>query len=131
MCKFNNSMNIVLFLIVAICNVCACIGCSSSGPYCIILNWAPWSKCNATCCSGIIRREKYICCNMHKYNSLYGCLHGCNITEQWWQNNAVQSKSCGKCLRHGKFNSTLKRCVCNRSFGGPCCNGEFYSTLQL
>lgn len=134
--NFGRTMNRVNYkcrhfvLLASLVFVNLCDACNTNGPFCIIQQWSPWSTCNATCGAGVIRREKYICCNLHLYNDLNGCLHGCNMTNDWWQKHSVQTKTCGYCTQHGTFNSTLQQCVCKRMFGGPCCNRKLKTELS-
>lgn len=118
---------LILFVNLIACN--ASDWCNSNGPYCGTHGWSTWSNCTATCGGGQMiigqmTKQKYICCNLKLYNTLSQCLNSCGITHQWWQEHSVQTKSCGKCGQHGVFNASLKRCVCNRNFGGSCCDGK-------
>ncbi|CAG2191615.1 unnamed protein product [Mytilus edulis] len=105
----------------------SCDACGS-GMYCQVEQWAQWGTCNATCGGGGVQeREKMICCDPNKYNSLKGCLHGCNIPFSWWQTNATAYKSCGKCQRGGTFDIKRNNCICPSGYGGSCC--EIRTTL--
>ncbi|VDI64434.1 Hypothetical predicted protein [Mytilus galloprovincialis] len=101
-----------------VCDTCQ----SVRNTFCTVEDWAPWSPCNATCGGGVQKKQKYICCDKSKYKSLKGCLNACNIPFSWWQANATEYKTCGKCQRGGIFNIKHNSCICPSGYGGSCCD---------
>ncbi|VDI07105.1 Hypothetical predicted protein [Mytilus galloprovincialis] len=97
----------------------SCNACDQS-VYCTVEQWAPWGSCNATCGVGVQERTKMICCNPYFYNTLKGCLNGCNISFSWWEANATEHKTCGKCQRGGTFDFIQNSCICPSGYGGSC-----------
>lgn len=124
--SFDEKMNLKIIAFLALFDLNFAQVCDQNGPFCQIKHWAQWSGCSSTCGAGVIRREKYLCCDLRQYNTLQGCLMGCNISNSWWQTNSVETKTCGHCSHNGVFNSSLKKCQCKNPFGGMCCDGTYY-----
>ncbi|CAG2222386.1 unnamed protein product [Mytilus edulis] len=103
-------------LVLNLCDAC------EAGGYCTVEKRAPWGLFNASCGRGVHERQRAICCDTSKYYSLKGCLTGCNIPFIWWQANATEHKTCGKCQRGGKFNVIQNSCICPSGYGGSCCD---------
>ncbi|CAG2240567.1 unnamed protein product [Mytilus edulis] len=114
------TVKIVLLNIIAIyiLNDC-CTACEPRSNVCDIESWSNWSACNSTCGTGVQKREKRMCCQSQ---SLVTCLSTCNISNSWWQNHAVEFKTCGICKKGGVFDAIRNRCKCPIGFVGNCCN---------
>ncbi|XP_063416396.1 protein jagged-1-like [Mytilus trossulus] len=112
------------YFVFELCDACG------SGQYCEVELWAPWGSCNASCGGGVQERQKRICCDANKYYSLKGCLQGCNIPFSWWQANATDHKTCGKCQKGGTFITNQNRCICPNGFGGSCCDSKVTTAIQ-
>ena len=97
--------------------------CQPGYKSCEIETWSKWFDCDATCGGGYSRRERYLCCEDNvQPHTRDNCITHCKYTLKWWDQHAVERKTCAQKCSYGTYDPRQNNCKCSPGFTGKCCD---------